>query len=270
MPIARLPSVDVYYETFGEPSDDAVVLIMGMGSQLTGWDERWCRRLAALGHHVIRYDHRGVGFSSDAGAFEIDDLAGDVVALLDHLGIGCAAVVGASMGAMVAQRVAIDHPERVTRLVSIMGTTGASDVGWRDAEVLAAVQRRAAASAEEAVDAGLDLWRRTRSPGFRRSERQARAFIEREVARAFRPLALQRQLDAVSRAVDRTAELGALRCPALVVHGDRDRMIDVSGGVATAAAIPGAELRIIEGMGHDLPFEIWPLIMDWVHATAPS
>ena len=264
--------IELAYETFGNPADTPVLLIMGLGAQMIFWPDELCESLAADDYFVIRFDNRDSGRSSvldqheppdlrgvlagELGApYLLQDMAADAIGLLDALGIDRAHVVGASLGGMIAQRVAIDHPERVLSLASIMSTTGAPEVGRPTPEAMAVLMTRAP----------------TDRDGYIRTTLEARAVIgsqppdrdrildlaERAYDRGYHPEGTARQFAAVVASPDRTPELGELGVPTTVIHGAEDPLIGVSGGEATAAAIPGAELVVIEGMGHDLP--LWAL-----------
>ena len=260
--------VELAYESIGDPGDPAVLLVMGLGSQMIFWPDELCETLAAAGYHVIRFDNRDSGRSTVlehhepppvprvlAGELEapylLADMAADAVGLLDALGIERAHVVGASLGGMIAQRIAIDHPERVLSLASIMSTTGDTAVGRPTPEAMAVLMTRAPADRE----------------GYIRTTLEARAVIgsqppdrdrildlaQRAYERGYHPEGTARQFAAVVASPDRTPELRELDVPTTVIHGAADPLIGVSGGEATAAAIPDAELVVIENMGHDLP-----------------
>ncbi len=268
---ARVGEVELAYETVGDPADPAVLLIMGLGAQLIYWPERLCELLAAAGHRVIRFDNRDCGRSTkldglgvpDIGAalrgagveppYRLEDMAADSVGLLDELGIGRAHVVGASLGGMIAQRVAIDHPERVLSLASIMSTTGDRAVGRASPEASAVLMTRPATERAEYVTGFLAARRVIGSHGALFDEEPIRELAERAYDRGFFPEGTARQLAAILASPDRTPELAGVTAPTVVIHGADDPLIGVSGGRATAAAIPGSELLVIEGMGHDLP-----------------
>jgi pimeloyl-ACP methyl ester carboxylesterase len=276
---ARVGEIDVAYEVFGEESKPALLLIMGLGTQMLGWDEEFCEELAARGFFVIRFDNRDVGRSSwvdggpppDIGAamagdassssYLLSDMAADAFGLLDVLGIEQAHVVGASMGGMIAQTMAIEHPERVLTLTSIMSTTGNRDVGQPKPEGVAALLRAPAGNRESFAEGAVQAFRAIGSKGFEFDEDGLRERALRSYDRGYNPLGVARQLLAIIASGDRTAALRKLEMPALVIHGDVDALIDISGGRATAAAIPGARMEIIEGMGHDLPKPAWPRII---------
>jgi pimeloyl-ACP methyl ester carboxylesterase len=268
--------IDIAYERLGDPHAPPVLLIMGLGAQLIAWPDGFCDQLVRRGLHLIRFDNRDAGqsthltgappadmaaaFAGDysSASYTLSDMAADAVGLLDALGIDSAHVVGASMGGFIAQTIAIEHPRRVRSLTSMMSTTGDPAVGQMHADTLRAITGPPPTTREEVVQRTLDVARVVGSPGFPPdlegvADRAGRAFD-----RAFDPPGLARQGVAVLASGDRTPRLRSLDVPALVIHGADDRMWDVSGGRATAAAIPGAELVVIDGMGHDLPRALWP------------
>jgi len=272
MTSATANGISIEYETFGDPGAPPVLLIMGLGCQLTAWDPDFCRALAAAGFFVIRYDNRDVGLSTwfddagdpDVGAllagtasspYAIADLAADAAGLLDALGITSAHIVGVSMGGMIAQTFAIDFPERTRTLVSIMSTTGDPTVGQPHPDALATLMVPPATSREEAIEQSVATWRVIGSTGFPFDEDRVREQAATDYERGFHPAGTARQLAAIITQPDRTKELSVLDVPALVIHGEADPLVDPSGGQATAAAIPGATLDLVPGMGHDLPPE---------------
>jgi pimeloyl-ACP methyl ester carboxylesterase len=284
--IARVGAVKLCYETFGAAEATPLLLIMGLGSQMILWDEEFCERLAAEGFRVIRFDNRDVGRSRilhDApvpkqwqlitrdrrgAAYSLNEMAADAIALLDHLGIAAAHVVGVSMGGMIAQVMAIEDPDRVLSLASIMSTTGNRRVGQPLPRVALRLLRKAPRDRDGYIESHLDTYRLIGSRGVdfeleRKRERAGRCF-----ARGTHPAGSARQLAAVITAPDRTEALAGLRIPTTVIHGDADPMVNVSGGRATAKTVPGAELVIVPGMGHDLPREFWPQIIAAISANA--
>jgi pimeloyl-ACP methyl ester carboxylesterase len=274
MPAAIANGITIEYETFGHPSSPPVLLIMGLGGQLLAWDPAFCQELADAGFYVIRYDNRDVGRSTwfdDAGLpdlaefmagtgtppYTMADMAADAAGLLESLGLPSAHIVGASMGGMIAQTFAIEYPERTRTLVSIMSTTGDRDAGQAHPEALAALFVAPPANRAEATEQGVKSWRVIGSPGFPFDEEAVRQRTGAAYDRAFHPAGTARQLAAVMSQPDRTPALANVRVAALIIHGEADPLVDPSGGKATAAAIPGARLKLIPGMGHDLPPELF-------------
>ncbi|MBF9070616.1 alpha/beta fold hydrolase [Streptacidiphilus fuscans] len=287
MPRARLGTgITLEYETLGDPSRPTMLLVMGLGAQLTSWDERFCRELADHGFRVVRYDNRDAGLSTflDDGPqpdleavlggdhsstrYRIADLAGDAVGLLDALGVERAHVVGASMGGMIAQQLVIDHPARVLSLCSIMSLPGDGTSGQPTPEALAVLLRPAVAGREAAIEASMAAARVIGSPDYPRSDEELRAVTTATQDRSSRRDGVSRQIAAVVASPDRTAALRKVTVPTLVVHGEADPLVDVSGGHATAAAVPGASLLTLPGMGHDLPRALWPQVVPAIAANA--
>jgi pimeloyl-ACP methyl ester carboxylesterase len=268
--------IDIAYERFGDPDAPCVLLVMGLATQMLGWPEEFCAALVDGGHHVIRFDNRDVGLSthlhdapapdviaalagdSSSASYTLSDMGADSVGLLDALALDSAHVVGASMGGMIAQTIAIEHPDRVRSLTSIMSTTGDPAVGQATQEAVGALLSAPAASREEALDRTVAIFRAIGSPGFELDEADLRERAGLSYDRADDPLGVSRQLLAIVASGDRTASLRSLNLPALVLHGAADPLVDVSGGRATADAIPDAELVVFAGMGHDLPRALWP------------
>ena len=249
-----------------------VLLIMGVGAQYIHWPDAFCQALVESGLQVIRFDNRDVGLSTHmtdapppnlpavlAGdlssvSYTLSDMAADAVGLLDALGFEKAHVVGASLGGAIAQTMAIEHPGRVRSLTSIMSTTGNMAVGQPSPEVLRAVfSGPPAITRDEVIQQRLRASRAVGSPGYPNDESEVAAKAGRAYDRSHDPIGVARQAIASVASGDRTERLRHLAVPTLVIHGAADRMCDVSGGRATAEAIPGAELVLIEGMGHDLP-----------------
>ena len=290
MPRANANGIELEYDTFGSPSDPAMLLVMGLGAQMIAWDEDLCRLLADAGFFVIRYDNRDVGLSTKfeeagvpdlaaaltaamtgqpvASAYTLGDMADDGIALLAALGIERAHIVGASMGGMIVQAMAIRHPDEVLSLCSIMSTTGNREVGQPDPEAMALLMSSPPANREEAIEAGVKGARVIGSPGFPFEEEKIRARSAAAYDRMNYPAGMARQLVAIVTAEDRTPALRQLDVPTLVVHGDADPLVTPSGGRATADAIPGAELLVIPGAGHDLPPGCWPTLVEAIVANA--
>jgi pimeloyl-ACP methyl ester carboxylesterase len=283
---ARANGIEIVYEEFGDPADETLLLIMGLGVQMLGWDERFCRMVAERGFHVVRFDNRDVGRSTkieggprpdvmaaiagdaSSATYTLDDMADDAVGLLDHLGVRSAHLVGASQGGMIAQTVAIRQSERVLSLASIMSTTGNREVGQPHPEAIPALLTRAPADRESYAESAVAAFRVIGSKGFDGRDEFVRDRALRSFDRGYFPEGIARQLVGIIASGDRTEALGRLDVPTLVIHGDADPLIDVSGGRAAAAAIPGARLEIVEGMGHDLPRPLWPRIIDLIVGNA--
>ena len=282
---ATVNGVELCYETFGDPTGTPVLLIMGLGTQMHAWSDDFCAELAGRGFFVTRYDNRDVGRSTrfDGArppkpqqlftrrvqpAYTLSDMAGDAAALIGELGFESAHVVGASMGGMIGQMLAIEHPERVRSFVSIMSTTGSRFVGQPAAAIYPFFLKPMPRSKDEYLERGLKLWSVIGSPGFPRDEDEIRELLERSYERGLSPAGTMRQLAAIVASGNRTKDLARIKAPTLVIHGTKDKMIRVSGGKATARAIPGAELELIDGMGHDMPRAVWPRLLDGIERTA--
>jgi pimeloyl-ACP methyl ester carboxylesterase len=276
--------IELAYESFGDPARPLVLLIMGLGTQMLAWNDDFCAGLAAQGLFVVRFDNRDVGLSThlhdapnpDVGAtfagdrstvtYTLSDMAADTIGLIDALGRDRAHLVGASMGGMIAQTVAIEHPERVASLTSIMSTTGDRRVGNATQAAIGVLMAPPAHTREAVIERALAGFRVIGSPGFPLDEEGMRDRAGRAFDRAHDPLGVGRQFVAILASPDRTPALRALRTPTLVIHGREDPLVGLSGGEATAAAIPGAELLVLNGMGHDLPRALWPRIIEPIAA----
>ncbi len=288
MPSVKANGITIEYEEFGRPNARPMLLIMGLGAQMILWDEEFCEMLADRNHRVIRFDNRDVGKSTwfdhlgvpdvlsavtgammgapVTGPYTLSDMAADTVGLLDALGIERAHVVGASMGGMIAQTLAIEYPRRVASLTSIMSSTGNPDVSQPRPEALAALLGPLPTNRDEAVDSIVRFFRVVGSPGFPFDEQRVRDGAALAFDRGFNPLGVARQLVASLASGSRTAALRSVRVPALVIHGKNDPLIPLAGGEDTAAALPRAELLVIDGMGHDLPPAVWRPIVDAICA----
>ncbi|MDB4971009.1 MAG: alpha/beta hydrolase fold protein [Myxococcales bacterium] len=287
--------VDLAWDSFGDEHAPPMVLIMGLGLQLVAWDEAFCTALAARGFRVIRFDNRDVGLSThfdSAGdpnvlavwddlrrrrpvtpAYRIGDMADDTLGLLDALAIPAAHLVGVSMGGMIAQQLAIDHPDRVLSLTSIMSTTGDPSLRGPSFEVMGELLPPFPADRDAFLARSVRLAHTLHGPGFPFDEDYVRRIAARSFDRGYSPGGVHRQLVAILSGGNRHAALTALRKPALVIHGDADPLLSVEGGRDTAAAIPGARLVVIPGMGHELPRPVWPRVIEAVaelaHLGAP-
>jgi pimeloyl-ACP methyl ester carboxylesterase len=269
MPRAHANGIELEYETFGERHDSPLLLIMGLGSQMIVWPDELCRLLAERRFYVIRYDNRDVGLSTKpAVGYTLDDMADDAAGLLDALDLPSAHVVGASMGGFIAQLVALRHPARVKSLCIMMSSTGARDVGGAAPDILPMLMQPIPVEREASIAHRLAIGRRLSSPDYPFDEARVRGVIAAAYDRCFFPLGTQRQLAAVMAAPDRTARLAEVRAPTLVLHGAADPIVAPSGGEAIARAIPGANLHIIPGMGHDLPAALWPMFADAIADNA--
>ena len=268
-------------EQFGDPGAEPLVLIMGLGQQMNSWPTAFCEQLAARGYRVVRFDNRDSGQSAHmrfrppgvaallarrwpAEQYDLTDMAADTAGLLDALGYDDAHLVGASMGGMIAQTVAALWPERVRTLTSIMSTTGARRVGRPALSTWLLMASRPPRNREAAVERSVRMFRHIGSRGFGFDEALVREHAGLAWDRDPSPAGVARQFAAIFRSGDRTAQLRAVTAPTLVIHGDRDRMVNPTGGAATARAITGARLETISGMGHDLPAGAWPHIIDLI------
>ncbi|MEU7739969.1 alpha/beta hydrolase [Nonomuraea sp. NPDC049158] len=271
MTIAAANGIEIAYETFGSPGGRPLLLIMGLGAQLIHWDDELCELLAEQGHHVVRFDNRDSGLSThlhDEGvptlgtssSYLLDDMADDAAGLMDVLGWTAAHVVGASMGGMIAQTLAIRHPERVLTLTSIMSTPG-PDVAPPTPEASAVLLAAPPTDRDAVLAQSLRTWAVIGSPGFDMDRERILRLSGQAYDRCFDPPGTTRQLAAIMASGDRTERLGTLGIPALVIHGEADALVPVAAGHATAAAIPGATLLTFPGMGHDLPRPLWPDIV---------
>jgi pimeloyl-ACP methyl ester carboxylesterase len=287
MPLVGVGDLELCYEFEGGPDEPVVVLVAGLGSSLATWDPRLLAMFREAGFAVLRFDNRDSGRSTvleDAPPFDLraalrkdrsvvtytlDDLADDTAGLLEALGIGAGHLVGVSLGGMITQTMAVRHPGRVRSLCSIMSTTGARDVGQARPEAGPVLTRPPAMDREGFVRGELDNQRLIGSvaPEFV-DEQWRRAKAERLWDHGVHPRGTGRLLMAIVASGDRTAALASVRAPTVVVHGDADPLIDVSGGRATAAAIPGARLLVVPGLGHELPPAAWPEVVGAVAENA--
>ena len=283
-PVGR--GIELCYQTFGDPDDEPMLLVMGLGGPMNWWDEEFCRLMAGRGFFVIRYDNRDTGRSTKVkgrvrrkdlvrafsgrrvqAPYSMSDLADDAFGLLDHLGIEAAHVVGVSMGGMIAQTMTIARPARVRSLTSIMSTTGKRTVGWQHPSLLPNLLAKRGGR-EVYIESSVTIWRRIGSPGYPLDEDDVRARAGETYDRGMSAAGVMRQMLAVLTQPNRAPRLRGVRVPTLVIHGLADKMVHVSGGRATAAAIPGAELLLIDGMGHDLPPALYDSIADSIVRVA--
>ncbi|THD55629.1 alpha/beta hydrolase [Phenylobacterium sp.] len=272
MPRAHNGLVEIEWQSFGDGLPETILLVNGLGSQMTRWPEAFCGKLVAKGYRAIRFDNRDTGLSTwSSEAYTLRDMANDAVAVLDAAGVRQAHIAGVSMGGMIVQRIALDRPDRVLSMTSIMSTTGAADAFKSTPEAAAVLnlpppdpkadfEAFVANRMANAVTIGSPLHPWTDE------ENRARAIAEYK--RAFNPSGAARQMAAVRADGDRTAALKGLKLPVVVLHGADDPLLMPVGGEATAAAIPGAELRIVPGMGHDLPPGLYDIFVDAITTAA--
>lgn len=284
--LAPVNGVEIAYQEVGASEGEPLLLAMGLGTQMLAWDERFCALLAERGFRVVRFDNRDIGHSTmlDAAgvpsrldlflgrrasaAYLLSDMALDTTSLMDHLGIESAHVVGVSMGGMIGQTLAIEHPERVRSLVSMMSTTGSRRVGMPTLKAFGLMLAEAPRDRDGYVERILKTFEVVGSPAFPMDKERLRRLAGEMHDRSHNPRGILRQMHAITASGDRTAALRRLQLPATVIHGTRDPLVRPSGGRATAQAIPGARLRIVEGMGHDLPHDLWPIFADEIADTA--
>lgn len=282
--IARVGNVDLMYDSFGDPADPPMLLIMGLGGQLIDWDNEFCTQLAEHGFWVIRFDNRDSGLSTKfdhlpvpniqllvlAQAFRrtvrvpylLRDMADDAVGLLDALGITSAHIVGISMGGMIAQEIAIRHPERLFSLTSIMSTTGARGLPGPQRAARSILLRRAPEDRASYIESAVPRWRVLGGSIIPLGDEHARQRAAAAFDRGRSAAGAGRQLAAIIASGSRREALRSLHIPTLVLHGDADPLVPVANGIDTAKAIPGAKLHIIKGMGHALPRVVWSEVVD--------
>jgi pimeloyl-ACP methyl ester carboxylesterase len=269
MPRAKANGIELEYETFGDPNAAPLLLVGGLGTQMTGWDEGFCELLAKRGFWVIRFDNRDAGLSTcmDTG-YTLDDMAADTAGLLDSLGVPAAHVVGASMGGFIVQLVALNHPDRVLTLTSIMSGPNGDDQVQPTEEGTAVLLAPARETREERIAVGVWAKQQLLGPADEFDEAYERDRVARAVDRAYHPAGFARQLMAIVAAPSRLSRLESLRIPTLVIHGDADILIPVENGRRVAAAVPDARLLVIEGMGHAVPKRVWPQVVDAIAQLA--
>src|ERR1700733_8877771 len=279
--------IKLCYERFGDQADPSMLLIMGLGTQMIGWPDEFCAQLAARGFHVVRFDNRDIGRSTrihgapptprqlltrkiDPVLYDLGDMAGDAAGLLRELEIAPAHIIGASMGGMIAQTLAARRPDAARSLVSIMSNTGNRWKGQPAFGIYRYLLRAGPTDREGYIEHRTRVFEAIGSRGLPFDKDRVRDMVARSYDRGHDPAGPGRQLGAIIASGDRTAELGTISVPTLVIHGSKDRMVARSGGVATAKAIPGAQLMTVEGMGHDLPEAAWPQLVEAIarHAQA--
>ena len=284
MPSAQANGITLEYQTFGDPGARPLLLLRGLGTQMIQWDPAFCEAIADAGHHLVIFDNRDVGLSTHfhdspvpsmaelvkalaggerpAVPYDIDHMAGDVVGLMDALGFESAHIAGISMGGMIVQQCAIRHAERVRSMTSIMSSTSEPGLPGPSPEAQAALTETAPSEREAYLDYSVRTGRVFTGDGFPYDAEERRELAGRVYDRAFDPAGIARQMAAIVASGSRAEGLAALTVPSLVVHGSSDPLIPLAAGQATADAIPGAEMVVIEGMGHDLPPGAWPPLVE--------
>jgi pimeloyl-ACP methyl ester carboxylesterase len=284
--LAPANGIKLAYQEIGDPDGEPLLLIMGLAMQMIAWDEEFCALLAECGFRVIRFDNRDIGRSTkivSAGVrsraeilvgrrstapYLLRDMAADTIGLMDRLEIDSAHVMGVSMGGMIAQTLAIEHPERVRSLVSMMSTTGNRRHGTPSLKVFGLLWSRPMEGREATIEQAVKTFKLVGSPDYPMDEALIREIAARSYERGHSQAGVLRQLHAITASGDRSPALRNVRVPTTVIHGKRDPLIRPSGGRATARAIPNARLKLIEGMGHDLPRQLWPTIVEEIAANA--
>ncbi len=284
--VAPANGIELAYQEMGDTTGEPLLLVMGLGTQMIAWDEGFCSLLAERGFRVIRFDNRDIGRSTKiesagapsrvdmmfgrrgSAAYLLPDMAVDTIALMDHLDIDSAHLVGASMGGMIAQTTAIEHPERVRSLVSIMSNTGSRWTGMPSRKAMAVLLGRPPRGREAAIERTVRTFRVIGSPGYPFDEERVRVIAGRSYDRGHSAAGVLRQLHAITASGDRTQALHDLSIAATVIHGNRDPLVRPAGGRATARAIPNARLKMIDGMGHDLPRQLWPVFAEEIAGNA--
>jgi len=293
MPIVPANGIDIAYVESGDRTAPVILLIMGLGMQLTTWPDAFCQGLVDRGFRVVRFDNRDVGLSTKFGhtgtlalatalaramtgrrvaaPYALTDMARDAIGLMDAIGVGRAHIVGASMGGMIAQIIAAEHAERVLSLTSLMSSSGNPDLPRGDVSLIGALSwPRLVPNRERTIRHAMAFYRLIGSPGFPTTEDELRARVERSVDRCYYPAGIVRHLMAILASGSRVEMLARIRVPTLVLHGADDPLVPVEAGRDTADHIPGAKLRIIPGMGHDMARGLVPILVDAIaeHCTA--
>lgn len=281
---APVDGIELCYQEMGDPDGEPLLLVMGLATQMIAWDEEFCALLAERGFRVVRFDNRDIGRSTKLSGsvpgrldmligrrgtapYFLRDMADDAFGLMDHLEMDAAHLVGASMGGMIVQTAAIERPERVRSLTSIMSTTGSRRVGHPSYKTFGVLLGNPPRDREAAIERVVKTFRVIGSPGYPFEEERVRELAGRSFDRGHNPAGIARQLHAITASGDRTPRLRELDIPALVIHGRNDLLVNPSGGRATAKAIPGARLKMVDGMGHDLPRALWPEFADQIAAN---
>lgn len=290
MPKTKVNDVVIEYDHFGDPSSEPLLLIMGLGTQMIGWDPEFCEMLVEKGFYVIRFDNRDVGLSTkfdDAGIpnimkmiqkrlrgkkvespYSLEDMADDAMGVLDTLGIEKAHICGASMGGMIAQVITLRYPERVLSLTSIMSTTGNPELPQAKPKAMKVLSTPPPTNKEDYIEYSLKNWKVLQGSGFPPDEERIRKRAADAFDRCFYPQGTARQLAAIFANGNRKQKLKEVEVPTLIIHGTDDPLVPFEGGKDTAEAIPGAELILIEGMGHYLPPGAWERIVNAISKNA--
>ena len=269
--------IDINYDYFGDPAHPAIVLIMGLATQKIFWDSEFCQQLADHGFWVIRFDNRDIGKSTwmkeakpssiwsfmlnillhkkIKSAYQLTDMAADTLSLMDALDIKKAHVIGASMGGMIAQLLAIQAPQRILSLTSIMSTTGDRSLPRASNSTLLKLLAAPAKNAQDYVAQGIKIWQLLHAAHYPFETAKITQLLQQSWQRGFNAAGVSRQLSAILASADRTAQLASLNLPALVIHGEQDPLLPLACGLATANAIPQARLKVYAGMGHTIPRE---------------
>jgi len=284
--LAPANGIELAYQEMGDADGEPLLLVMGLATQMLAWDEGFCGMLVDRGFRVVRFDNRDIGRSTkidSAGVpsridmmsgrratapYFLRDMATDTIGLMDHLGIESAHVVGASMGGMIVQAMAIEHAERLRSMVSIMSTTGSRWTGLPSWKAMGVLLGRPPKGREAVIERAIKTFSVIGSPGYPLDEERLRDVAGRSYDRGHSAAGVLRQLHAISASGDRTQALHGVRVPTAVIHGTRDPLVRPAGGRATARAIPGARLKMIDGMGHDLPRDLWPTFVDEIAGNA--
>jgi pimeloyl-ACP methyl ester carboxylesterase len=284
--MASANGIELAYQEMGDADAEPLILVMGLATQMIAWDEDFCSLLADRGFRVVRFDNRDIGRSTkidSAGIpsrvdmvagrratapYLLRDMARDTTGLMDHLGFDTAHVMGVSMGGMIVQTMAIEFPERLRSMVSMMSTTGSRWVGLPSYKAMGVLLGAPPKGRDAVIARGIKTFGVIGSPGFPFDEERVRDVAGRSYDRGHSAAGILRQLHAISASGDRTQALHNVDVPTTVIHGSRDVLVRPSGGRATARAIPGARLRVIDGMGHDLPRAVWPEMVDAIAANA--
>jgi len=269
MPKAKANNIEIEYDTFGDPSSKPLLLVAGLGTQMIWWREEFCEKLVDKGFYVIRFDNRDVGLSTKVSApYNLQDMADDAISLLDALNVDKAHICGASMGGSIVQAMAIKYPARILSLTSIMSTTGRANLPPAKPEAVKLLMMPAPEERDGYIEYYVNLWRVLHGSGFPFDEEEGREMAAKSYDRSFYPPGIDRQVMAISVSGSRKTKLASVNVPTQIIHGGDDPIVSVEGGKDTAETIPGAELLIIEGMGHALPPEAWPQIIDAISANA--